>query len=96
MSECSLLQPLAAPSPSPCASGKKTLRFSVNYVPDAFDDAAGLLSAVDAMGLEGIVSKRIDAPYRSGTRCGWVKVKTEAWRLIGQERQRLFGWTRGR
>ena len=27
------------------------------------------------MGLEGIVSKRIDAPYRSGRSKTWVKVK---------------------
>ena len=31
------------------------------------------------LGLEGIVSKRIDAPYR-----------TEAWRPVGMERQRRF------
>jgi bifunctional non-homologous end joining protein LigD len=28
------------------------------------------------MGLEGIVSKRIDAPYRSGRSPHWVKVKS--------------------
>jgi len=27
------------------------------------------------MGLEGIVSKRIDAPYRSGKTKTWLKVK---------------------
>ena len=27
------------------------------------------------MGLEGIVSKRIDAPYRSGPFLGWRKIK---------------------
>ena len=28
----------------------------------------------EAMGLEGIVSKRLDAPYVSGPGCGWIKV----------------------
>jgi len=28
-----------------------------------------------AMGLEGIVAKRRDRPYRSGRRAGWIKVK---------------------
>ncbi len=60
------------------------------YQPPAFNDATALLTVVEAMGLEGIVSKRIDAPYRSGTRCGWIKVKTAAWKPIGQERQRRF------
>jgi ATP-dependent DNA ligase len=27
------------------------------------------------MGLEGIVSKRVDSPYRSGKSTAWVKVK---------------------
>ena len=32
------------------------------------------------MGLEGIVSKRRDSPYRSGIKRDWIKVKCEAWR----------------
>jgi ATP-dependent DNA ligase len=36
-------------------------------------------------GLEGIVSKRKDAPYRSGVRSGWVKVKTSTWRAANRE-----------
>jgi ATP-dependent DNA ligase len=31
-------------------------------------------------GLEGIVSKRRDAPYKSGECRDWRKVKTAAWR----------------
>ena len=30
------------------------------------------------MGLEGIVSKRVDAPYRSGPSKTWVKTKNPA------------------
>jgi ATP-dependent DNA ligase len=38
------------------------------------------------MGLEGIVSKRIDAPYRSGPSKTWLKAKTplsETVRCVG-------------
>jgi ATP-dependent DNA ligase len=53
---------------------------------EAFEDPLPLLAAVEKHGLEGIVSKRIDAPYRSGSRSGWVKVKTAAWREANQDR----------
>ena len=39
---------------------------------------------------KGIVSKRIDAPYRSGNACGWFKVKCAGWREANKERWRLF------
>src|SRR5262245_28772104 len=42
------------------------------------------------MKLEGIVSKRRDAPYRSGNQCGWVKIKCATWREANKERWRLF------
>jgi bifunctional non-homologous end joining protein LigD len=51
------------------------LRFS-----DSFPDADALLAECSRRGLEGIVAKRKDAPYRSGPRCGWMKVKTAEWR----------------
>jgi ATP-dependent DNA ligase len=34
-----------------------------------------LFAAVCDLGLEGIVSKKIDAPYRSGPSKTWIKVK---------------------
>lgn len=43
-------------------------------VPDAYDDGAALFAATREQGIEGIVSKRIDAPYRPGVRSeDWVK-----------------------
>jgi ATP-dependent DNA ligase len=44
------------------------------------------------MRLDGIVSKRRDAPYRSGKQCScsWVKVKCATWREANKERWRLF------
>jgi len=42
------------------------------------------------MGLEGVVSERRHTPYRSGTSCGWIKTKIQAWREANKERWRLF------
>ena len=57
---------------------------------EAFDDGPALLKACAGLGLEGIVSKRRDAPYRAGKRPEWVKVKTSEWRDANQERWKLF------
>jgi bifunctional non-homologous end joining protein LigD len=62
-----------------------TLRLS-----EAFDDPHELLAACEREGLEGIVSKRRGAPYVSGTRGGWIKVETAAWRAANRERYKLF------
>jgi bifunctional non-homologous end joining protein LigD len=61
------------------------LRFS-----ESFFDAGVLLAECARRGLEGIVCKRKDAPYRSGARCGWVKVKTSEWRAANLYRAKLF------
>jgi bifunctional non-homologous end joining protein LigD len=42
---------------------------------EQFDDGADLYKRARRMGLEGIVSKRADAPYRSGRTEAWIKVK---------------------
>lgn len=34
-----------------------------------------MFAAACKLGLEGIVSKKIDAPYRSGPSKSWIKVK---------------------
>ena len=52
--------------------------------------ARSLLEAGERHGLEGVVSKRRDAPYRSGECRDWRKVKTAAWREANRERSRLF------
>ena len=61
------------------------LRFS-----EGFPDGAKLLAAAEGMGLEGIVSKSLIRPYRSGSRCGWIKVKTAAWRMAQHQRIRAI------
>ena len=57
---------------------------------EAFDDAEKLLAAALELGLEGIVSKKRDQPYRSGKNLGWVKVKTAAWREVNRDRWEMF------
>lgn len=43
-------------------------------VPQEYDDGAMLLEATRAQGLEGVVSKRVDSPYRPGERSAhWLK-----------------------
>jgi ATP dependent DNA ligase domain len=39
------------------------------------DDGATIFQQACRMGLEGIVSKRLSAPYRSGPSRDWLKVK---------------------
>src|SRR5262245_65847946 len=44
------------------------------------------LSSADRMGLEGIVSKKAAMPYRSGSKCDWIKVKCPSWREANRQR----------
>src|SRR5262245_15655843 len=55
-----------------------------------FIDPLRLLAECEKRKLEGIVSKRIDAPYRSGDRTDWIKVKSQSWREANKGRWRLF------
>ena len=49
----------------------------------AFDGySTDLLTACADLGLEGLVAKRVDAPYRPGKRSeDWVKIKTSSWNI---------------
>jgi bifunctional non-homologous end joining protein LigD len=57
---------------------------------ESFNDGLALLRVAEKHGLEGVVSKRRDAPYKSGACRGWRKIKTTAWRETNWERWRLF------
>ena len=61
-----------------------SLRYS-----EPFSDPEKLLLECSRRGLEGIVSKRKDAPYRSG-RCDWIKVKCAHWKEANKDRGDLF------
>ena len=50
-------------------------RGGIQYVEHAEGHGDKLFAAVCDLGLEGIVSKKIDAPYRSGPSKTWIKVK---------------------
>ena len=50
---------------------KSVLRYSEHLV----GDAGAMLAEVCKLGLEGIISKRLDKPYRSGRHADWLKIK---------------------
>jgi bifunctional non-homologous end joining protein LigD len=51
------------------------------------DDGATVFRHVCRMGLEGIVSKRTDAPYRSGPSKTWLKSKNQLSDAVRRERE---------
>jgi ATP-dependent DNA ligase len=57
---------------------------------EALPEAIALLAECARRGLEGIVAKRKDFVYQSGTRSGWIKVKCEGWKVANQYRAKLF------
>jgi bifunctional non-homologous end joining protein LigD len=57
---------------------------------EAFADGQALLRAAEKHCLEGVVSKRRSAPYRSGDCRDGRKIKTVAWRGANRERWRMF------
>jgi bifunctional non-homologous end joining protein LigD len=50
-------------------------RDGIQYVEHAEGHGDKLFEAVCKLGLEGIVSKKLNAPYRSGPSKSWIKVK---------------------
>jgi bifunctional non-homologous end joining protein LigD len=59
------------------AALRKLLRHGrgIQYVEHAEGHGDRLFAAACKLGLEGIVSKKLDAPYRSGPSKAWIKVK---------------------
>jgi bifunctional non-homologous end joining protein LigD len=53
------------------AGAEGPLRYSEHFV----EPGQTMLRHACRMGLEGVISKRLDAPYRSGRGCDWVKSK---------------------
>jgi bifunctional non-homologous end joining protein LigD len=60
----------------------------LHYVAHLVSNARSVYSSACEMGLEGIVSKQLDAPYRSGRSGSWLKTKCR----VGQEVV-IGGWT---
>ena len=66
----------------PLVERKKELRWvlrnsrgGIQYVEHAEGHGDKFFEAACRLGLEGIVSKKLDAPYRSGKSKTWIKVK---------------------
>ena len=49
----------------------------IQYVEHAEGHGDKLFAAACSLGLEGIVSKKLDAPYRSGPSKIWIKIKNQ-------------------
>ncbi len=63
-------------------------KFRLHYVAHLVANAQDTFASACKMGLEGIVSKKLDAPYRSDRSGSWTKAKCRA----GQEVV-IGGWT---
>jgi bifunctional non-homologous end joining protein LigD len=59
------------------AALRKLLRYDrgIHYVEHAEGHGDKMFAAVCQLGLEGIVSKKLDAPYKSGPSKAWLKIK---------------------
>jgi len=50
-------------------------RRGIQYVEHTEGDGSEIFKAVCKLGLEGIVSKKLSSPYKSGPSKSWIKVK---------------------
>lgn len=62
-------------------------RRPIHFVEHLTGDGPTVFRHFCNMGLEGIVSKRTDAPYRSGPSKAWVKAKNPASDAVRRERE---------
>ena len=65
----------------------KAKRRSIRFSEHLTGDGPTVFAHVCRMGLEGIVSKRTDAPYRSGRSRTWLKSKNPASAAVRRERE---------
>ena len=65
------------------------MNFTSLRLSETFVDGRKLLASCDRTGIEGIVSKRRDFPYRSGP-ADWIKVKCLTSREANKDRWELF------
>jgi bifunctional non-homologous end joining protein LigD len=63
----------------------------IKYVDHIEGDGEVVLQHACKLNLEGIVSKRANAPYRSGRSAGWIKTKCPAWREANRDRFEKMG-----
>lgn len=66
--------------------GRASKSGQVRYSEHLEGDGAGMLAEACRLGLEGIISKRIDRPYRSGRNEDWLKskcIQTDEFVIVG-------------
>ena len=71
------------PSAWPPWAKRRSIRFNEHLI----GDGPTVFEHVCRMGLEGIVSKRTDVPYRSGLSKTWLKSKDPASAAVRRERE---------
>ena len=67
--------------------GTSKRRRAIQYVDHIKGDGPAVFRHACSLGLEGIVSKRMDAPYRSGPSKTWLKSKNPASAAVRRERE---------
>ena len=67
--------------------GKTKNRRAIQYGEHLKGNGASVLDYACRLGLEGIVSKRVDAPYRSGPSKTWLKSKNPVSEAVRRERE---------
>ena len=67
--------------------GKTKKRRAIQYGEHLRGSGRSVFAHVCRLGLEGIVSKRVDAPYSSGPSKVWVKTKNPASEAVRRERE---------
>ena len=65
----------------------KSQRRAIRLVEHLTGDGPTVFNHACRMGLEGIVSKRLDAPYRSGPSKTWLKSKNPNSEAVRRERE---------
>ena len=68
--------------------GLNDWRGMLRYSDHQVGNAAGMLREVSKLGLEGIICKQAEAPYRAGRGRDWLKIK-----CLGREEFIVLGWT---
>ena len=72
-------------------AGQGWPRPAVQRAIEATSDGATVFRHACKMGLEGIVSKRKDSPYRSGRSPDWLKMKNPACAAVKREAEEDWG-----
>jgi bifunctional non-homologous end joining protein LigD len=58
---------------------------SIRYADHVENEGSNLFRLAEELGLEGIVAKRADSPYRRGRSGDWIKIKTSSGRAVNEE-----------